>query len=303
MTREDKPTILIVDDAPINIELLNAILGDIYEILFATNGEEALEIAISHCPDIILLDVMMPGIDGYETCKRLKADSNTKVIPVIFITAMGHENDEARGLAIGAIDYITKPISAPIVRARVRNHLELKQYRDYLEKLSNLDGLTGIANRRKFDEYLHQEWHRAIRSHNPISLILIDIDYFKKFNDTYGHLTGDDCLKQVCKAFKGTLKRPTDLLARYGGEEFACVLPDTSADGSSNLAHKLRESIVNLKIPHEHSDIVPYVTISLGAATTVPSPHALFNILIEAADQMLYQAKKSGRNKFVQRVF
>jgi PleD family two-component response regulator len=171
-------TVLVVDDEIANIELLNEILGSKYEVLFASYGQEAIDIAQLQKPDLILLDIVMPEMDGYEVCMRLKADTRTKNIPIIFITAMGQDEDEARGLKIGAIDYITKPIRPLIVQARVRNHLELKSYRDFLENLSGTDGLTGIANRRRLDETIEREWRRCVRGHSSISLILMDVDLF-----------------------------------------------------------------------------------------------------------------------------
>ena len=224
-----RQTVLIVDDAPANIEVLSEALSDEYEVLFATSGQDALDVAAEQHPDLILLDVMMPEMDGYEVCTRLKGDTKTQTIPIIFVTAMDHEEEETKGLNVGAIDYLAKPIRPAIVRARVRNHLELKRYRDNLECLSSTDGLTGIANRRRFDEFLDREWLRARRCQTPLSLILMDIDLFKGYNDHYGHLAGDDCLRHLAREMTACLRRPTDLVARYGGEEFACLLPDTDA--------------------------------------------------------------------------
>jgi len=295
----DHQTILIVDDTPANIEILSAILGLEYGILFATSGLEALALIVGQTPDLILLDIMMPRMDGYEVCKRLKANPQTWNIPVIFITSLGEEEDEARGLEVGAIDYIAKPISAPIVKARVRNHLELKRYRDMLENLSAVDGLTGIANRRRLDERLTQEWLRGRRNQSPLSVCMVDIDYFKLFNDHYGHAAGDDCLRRVALALASALRRPVDFVARYGGEEFVCVLPDTDADGAALLADKLRDSVAALGIPHAASSVAGHVTISGGVATVVPVGDSSPAQLLEAADRLLYQAKKAGRNRIV----
>lgn len=295
----EKPVILIVDDTPSNIEILSEILGDEQEILFATNGSDALEIAIHEMPGLILLDIIMPDMDGYEVCSRLKSDPRTRSIPVIFITSMTQEEDEAKGLEIGAIDYITKPINPPIVRARVRNHLELKQYRDLLEHQSSIDGLTGIANRRRFDEFLDQEWRRAIRNKTSLSLIMMDIDYFKLFNDNYGHLVGDDCLKQVAQTLTEAIYRSSDLVARFGGEEFMCVLPDTDIVGAVNIAKRFRESVETLDIRHDYSPTTDHITISLGVATTSPSRQLPPTSLIDDADKQLYKAKRTGRNRVV----
>lgn len=295
-----KCKILIVDDTPATVEILNEILGDEHEILCATRGEDALDVASSERPDLVLLDIIMPGMNGYEVCRRLKSDDTLKNIPVIFITAMGEEEDEAKGLEVGAIDYITKPVNKAIVRARIRNHLDLKLYRDYLEEISVLDGLTGIPNRRRFDDCLEQEWRRSIRSGRPVSLILMDIDHFKRFNDHYGHLAGDDCLKKVAYAINHIPKRATDLVARYGGEEFACVLPETGATGARTVGDQLLESVRSLQIPHIKSDVSPVVTLSLGVATHTPSAGSKRENVIAAADEMLYKAKSDGRNRMVQ---
>lgn len=289
-------TILIVDDTPGNIEILASVLKD-YELLVATSGEEALELAAAANPDLILLDVVMPDIDGFELCRRLKADDNTRKIPIIFVTAMNQEVDEALGLDIGAIDYITKPISAPIVKARVRNHLELKRSRDILERQSMIDGLTGVANRRRFDEFLEQEWRRAMRNRLPISLILLDVDFFKRYNDKYGHLAGDDCLRKVARVIAQMLYHPADLVVRYGGEEFACILPETDTSGAVEVAQRLKDGVETLQIPHGRSTVAGYVTISLGVATAIPHPDTPPTLLIEAADRLLYEAKHAGRNR------
>lgn len=290
--------ILIVDDVPINIRILIEILKiPDYEIFAATSGKAALELAVAENPDLILLDIMMPHIDGYEVCKKLKSNSDTKHIPIIFVTAMGEEDDETRGLELGAVDYITKPVNPPIVKARVKNHLELKRNRDILEALSVTDGLTGIANRRRFDEFLNYEWVRAKRAESCISLIMMDIDFFKLFNDNYGHLEGDNCLKQVAEALKKTVKRATDLVARYGGEEFSCILPLTGEKGALRLAHEMQNSVGGLRISHNYSSAAPYITLSMGVAVTIPDLNLPPETLTKAADQALFEAKKCGRNQ------
>jgi diguanylate cyclase (GGDEF)-like protein len=293
----DKNTILIVDDVPANIRILGESLKGNYKIRLATTGKKALEIAgSSNPPDLILLDIIMPAMDGYEVCQELKADSSTEDIPVIFITSMSQEEDETKGLALGAVDYITKPFSLPIVKARVKTHLELKHHRDTLVSLSTLDGLTGIPNRRRFDEFLKIEWLRALRESNPISLIMIDIDHFKYYNDNYGHIIGDDCLKQVAICLAESSHRPADFAARYGGEEFGVILPLTDVQGAVTVAQSLIKQIEELKIPHGSSPVSSRVTISLGVATVLPHRDLSPTILIEGADKCLYQAKEAGRN-------
>lgn len=291
--------ILIVDDTSLNNKIMRDILIDKYEVLVATSGEEALSIAISEKVDLILLDVIMPGMDGYETCRKLKDDPKTRNIPVIFVSAANNERDEIKGLEIGAIDYIIKPSSPAIINARVKNHLELKKYRDILEQLSLIDGLTGIANRRHFDETLEKEWRLALANDNMISLILLDIDFFKKFNDHYGHLVGDDCLRKVVKVLIEALKRDGDFLARYGGEEFAVILPSTSMEKAWNISERLRTNVESLKIAHQESKVSEYVTVSIGVATIKANGNMAPDRLIEKADYALYQAKHEGRNRVV----
>ena len=290
-------TILVVDDLPSNIEVLSHAIGDEHEILFATGGQEALNIATAEMPDLILLDVIMPGMDGYEVCARLKSDPRTREIPVIFVTAMDQDDDEARGLSIGAIDYLTKPIRPAIVRARVRNHLQLKSYRDFLEYLSLTDGLTGVPNRRRFDVYLESEWRRARRNGAPISLVILDIDLFKAYNDGYGHPAGDECLRRVAGALVGCVRRPADLVARYGGEEFACLLPDTELDGAVSVAEQIRKNIDELNIPHAHSSVSGRITVSMGVASRVPEGAETPADLVRRADECMYEAKRGGRNQ------
>ena len=294
---EPRQRILMVDDIAANIKILSAILKHEHDILVATNGRDALEIALVEQPDVILLDVMMPDMDGYEVCTRLKADVRTRDIPVIFISAMNEVEDEARGLEAGGLDYITKPINPAIVKARVRIHLELKRQRDLLQRISMIDGLTGIANRRRFDEALEREWRRCHRSGSYLSLILVDVDFFKNFNDHYGHLAGDECLKKVAVAMADQIRRGADLVARFGGEEFACLLPDTGAEAAHAMAVRLREAVSGLGIAHLQSAAADHVTISLGVATMVPDGEDLAARLIEQADRGLYYAKQNGRNQ------
>jgi diguanylate cyclase (GGDEF)-like protein len=297
MNNQITPTILIVDDLPSNIEILAGLLGEEYEILFATSGEEALEIAHRQIPDLILLDVVMPEMDGYTVCARLKEDEVTRDIPVIFVTGKDQDEDESKGLIAGGIDYITKPIRPAIVTARIRNHLELKRSRDSLKILAAIDGLTGIANRRRFDEVLAKEWLRAKRNQSPLSLLLMDIDFFKAFNDHYGHLAGDDCLRRLAPGLLKATRRPADLVARYGGEEFALLMPDTDADGCIYIANLVQENLKLINIPHAFSNAADHVTLSIGAATMIPKDEQTPFDLIKSADELLYLAKHNGRNQ------
>jgi diguanylate cyclase (GGDEF)-like protein len=294
---QDETVVLIVDDVPTNIQILADILKQDYRVLFATSGEQALSIAATREPDLILLDVMMPGIDGFMVCTRLKKDPLLRDTPVIFVTAMGEVEDETRGFEVGAVDYITKPVSPPVVRARVRNHLELKHQRDLLRRIALVDGLTGIANRRQFDESLDREWRRTQRQDAPLSLIMADIDYFKGYNDHYGHGDGDTALRAVAQTLKAQMLRPTDVAARYGGEEFVCILPETPLAGAEGVAERIRYAVEALAILHAASPDGPYLTLSLGVATAVEPTSASREALLALADQALYEAKKAGRNR------
>lgn len=294
----EKSAILIVDDISSNIQVLaNALQAD-YRIKVATNGQRALEVCRSESPpDLILLDIMMPDMDGYEVCRELKSDAETSSIPIIFVTALSEVSDEEKGLNLGAVDYITKPFHLPIVKVRVRNHLNLKLKTDLLEEMSHIDGLTHIANRRNFDEVMEKESRRIARIPQPISLIMLDIDFFKAFNDNYGHGLGDECLVQVAKAMREVIKRPTDLLARYGGEEFAVILPETPLDGAIKVAEELRAAVEALDFPHAYSAVADHVTISLGVACNELDQKVQVENILKQADQALYKAKKLGRNQ------
>ncbi|PTQ91113.1 diguanylate cyclase domain-containing protein [Agitococcus lubricus] len=291
-----RATILVVDDTPANIEVMHAMLAPDYEVLFATNGHEALELAAKTRPDLILLDIIMPEMNGHEVCQRLKSDVVTKDIPIVFVTAMAATDSEEKGLRLGAIDYIVKPFSPAVVKARIANHLELKRYRDLLADLVWIDGLTGARNRRYFDECLPREFRRAMRAHLPLSLMMIDVDYFKQYNDQYGHLAGDDCLKAIVNTLTQLLRRPADVVFRYGGEEFVCLLPDTDANGAAMMAEQVLNRCRKLAVEHKLS---PYgiVTLSIGLTTLMPQPEQHVSDLVEIADQALYRAKEEGRNR------
>ncbi|MBF0146727.1 MAG: diguanylate cyclase [Magnetococcales bacterium] len=296
----EKAKLLIVDDEKINLDILIGLLGDEYRTVVAKDGEQALHrLEALPLPDLVLLDVIMPGMDGFEVCRRMKENLLTRNIPVIFVTSRTGEMDEAVGFDAGAVDYIVKPYHPAIVRARVRTHVDLKRRGDMLERLSNLDPLTGIANRRRLDEFLNFEWSRSIRTGHPLSMILIDVDHFKRFNDTYGHGQGDRCLIQVARALSRPIQRAMDLVARYGGEEFACILPETGAEGAMAVAERMRVAVSDLGIPHVASTVAPRVTISLGVASVTPNKNDLAQFLMEKADDALYLAKNRGRNQVV----
>jgi len=294
--------ILVVDDSPDNLQVLAAVLKQDFKVKVAINGERALALATApEPPDLILLDVMMPGMDGYEVCTRLKQNPATARIPVLFVSSRDDEEDEAHGLSLGAIDYIVKPIRPSIVQARVRNHIELKRSRDLLERLTLQDHLTGIGNRRRFDDALDLEWQRAARAQAPLSLIAIDIDHFKAYNDHYGHPGGDQCLVQVARTLAASAARPGDLVARCGGEEFACLLPATDSAGALRLAGQMCSAIADLGLEHAQSPTHCHVTISLGVGTLTPQAHEPAQSLVDMADAALYAAKSTGRNRAIAR--
>ncbi len=294
-----KARVLVVDDQPANIQILAEALKAQYDVRIANNGMKALQIAQeNHKPDLILLDVMMPGLDGFEVCRLLKADGTTRHIPVIFVTAKSNANDEEHGLKIGAVDYISKPFSIPVVRARVRNHIQLKQRADLLEELASIDPLTHLPNRRLFENTLKEEWKRAQRDGSALSILMVDIDYFKNYNDHYGHGAGDLCLQQVAETMQSGQVRPGDMVARIGGEEFIVILPNTDIEGAKIAGERLRRSVEALAIPHIHSMAAAMVSISVGCATGMPSHNDCdASQLIHAADSQLYKAKQQGRNR------
>jgi diguanylate cyclase (GGDEF)-like protein len=295
----ERATILLVDDEAMNIEVLAALLAAEYDVVFATDGPRALALAETMLPDLILLDVMMPGMSGYEVCTRLKGNTKTAEIPVIFATILGDRDAETRGLELGAVDYVTKPINPPTVRVRVRNHVELKRGRDELRRLATTDTLTSLANRRCFDDRLRAECERQYRSHSLLSLVFIDVDHFKAFNDTYGHPAGDACLRQIGAVLAASMRRSTDLAARYGGEEFTCILPVTDRTGALDVAERIAAEIARLGLPHTGSPVSPHVTASQGVITAPALEKVTAAQLVRAADQCLYRAKGEGRNRIV----
>ena len=297
-----KAKILIVDDDPLNRLVLEKTLANDHDIFLAESGEKALALIKSTEVDLIILDIVMPGLSGYEVLIQLKENPATHTIPVIFISANTSHDDEAKGFELGAMDYIAKPFSITIVRARVRNQLLIKQKTDLLERLASIDGLTEIPNRRYLDENLSREWRRSRRAGTPLSVLLMDIDHFKLYNDCYGHRAGDDCLKRVAHALVSTCQRGGDFVARYGGEEFAAVLPDINEKEALLFANKLRNAINALNIPHKASLNADHITISIGIATTEFGQVYAAHTLLEEADLGLYEAKGTGRNKIVARV-
>ena len=293
----NRPTVLVVDDTPDDLSLISNLLKDYYKVKVANNGKKALTIVAAHPPDLILMDVMMPGMDGLEVCRQLKKNPLIANIPVIFVTAKNEEYDEEYGLNLGAVDYIVKPFSIPITMARIRNHIQLKQQADLLESLSLMDALTHLPNRRHLDGTLDMEWKRAAREKAPLSMLMADIDRFKQYNDEYGHAAGDASLQSVAASLRSGVSRPGDLVARYGGEEFVVVLPDTHIEAAEHIATRLCKDIRKLKLPHPNSGVEPFITVSIGCATVIPSKGNSPTALFDEADKMLYKAKNSGRNR------
>jgi len=289
--------VLIVDDQPANVHVLADALGSDFELLVAGSAARALELAPS--ADLILLDVLMPELDGLEVCRRLKANEVTRRIPVIFVSALEQTEDQTQGFEAGAVDYIVKPINPAIVRARVRTHLELKAARDLLERLATHDALTGIANRRRFDEALAEEWRRSMRTSHFLTLALADIDHFKAFNDRHGHVGGDTCLRMVAGALQRLSRRPGELVARYGGEEFAFLLPDVDLDGARLFVSRVLGAVAATSV--EGLAGSGTVGVSVGAVTVIPSPLNSLDDALRVADEGLYRAKKTGRHRGVVR--
>ena len=294
-----KPTILVVDDMTTTLLLLHDLLKDTYEVKIAKSGTKALEIL--NAPndiDLILLDVEMPDINGYDVCKRIKNNETIKNIPIIFITGRTSQEDEEYGLNLGAIDYITKPFNKAIVKLRIKNYLNLKIKNDMLEKLSMYDGLTNIRNRRYFDETFEKTFSEIKRDKKSLAVLMIDIDFFKPYNDNYGHGQGDETLRKVAKALEKTIKRASDFVARYGGEEFVILLKDINKDGVEAVANNLLNAVRELKITHEFSKIENYVTVSIGASFYNSNSDVTKLELLLKADETLYNVKNSGRNNF-----
>lgn len=294
-----KPTILVVDDMTTTLLLIHDLLKDTYEVKIAKSGTKALEILESpNDIDLILLDIEMPDINGYDVCKRIKNNETIKNIPIIFITGRTSQEDEEYGLNLGAIDYITKPFNKAIVKLRIKNYLNLKIKNDMLEKLSMYDGLTNIRNRRFFDETFEKTFSEIKRDKKSLAVLMIDIDFFKPYNDNYGHGQGDETLRKVAKALEKTIKRPSDFVARYGGEEFVILLKDINKDGVEAVANNLLNAVRELKITHEFSKIENYVTISIGASFYNSNSDVTKLELLLKADETLYNVKNSGRNNF-----
>ena len=294
---------MIIDDETLNIIVLTDILSKDYKISVVSDSRNALKSVERNKPDVILLDIIMPEKDGYDVITELKnsEDADVRETPVIFITGINDSIAEEKGLVLGAVDYITKPFSSHIVKLRIRNQIKMLEQLREIERLSMHDQLTGLPNRRFFESRLNAEWGRAHREDSPISLLLIDVDKFKGYNDAYGHQQGDLALKAVAKVFADTLKRSTDLAARWGGEEFIVLLPNTDGNGAAEIAEQVRANMEKIEIPllvnDENADIgAKHATVSVGVYTCVSGASITLNDFISKADTMLYKAKGEGRN-------
>jgi diguanylate cyclase (GGDEF)-like protein len=306
---------LVIEDTVTSATLICHLLDKMgLEPIHARDGQSGIEAFKQERPDLILLDIIMPGLDGFEVARRIRQlERDGEWTPIIFLSARASDDDLARGIGVGGDDYLVKPVSEIVLRAKVRAMQRIAQMRysllvltrkldeanRELTRLSAVDGLTGIANRRSFDEALQREWRRAARKGSPVSLLIADVDYFKDFNDGYGHQRGDDCLKKVAHVIAGRLRRPTDLAARYGGEEFVVVLPETDESGAVEVAEGMRRAVEAESIRHDFSAVAPFLTISIGVASMIPERNDEdgFRDLLAQADTALYRAKRAGRNR------
>jgi diguanylate cyclase (GGDEF)-like protein len=291
-------TILITDDGKANLEILSSILSPMYNILISRNGARALELAREFQPDLILLDVLMPEMSGFEVITKLKECETTAQIPVIFITGLTGAEDEEKGFFLGAVDYITKPFNKSIVKARVNTHIKIVDQIRTIERIGLIDPLTKLSNRRGFDRLFNIEWLKAIKNANPISFMIIDADKFKNYNDTYGHPQGDVLLQSVGKILKQASEQNSDYAARWGGEEFVIMLPNTDMEGGRIVAEKVRKEIEAAIILTEEGKETR-ITASIGVNSVIPDEDSTIADFVNKADQALYKAKETGRNRVV----
>lgn len=306
---------LVIEDTVTSATLICQMLGKMgLDTVRARDGRSGIEAFERERPDLVLLDVIMPDLDGFQVARRLRAiERGVDWTPIIFLSARASDDDLAQGIDAGGDDYLVKPVSEKVLGAKVAAMRRIVRMREVLLRTTHkldeanrelarrnaIDGLTGIANRGRFDEVLDHEWRRASRSGLPISLLFIDVDEFKAFNDGHGHLPGDECLKDLAGLLEQSLRRPSDLVARYGGEEFAAIMPDTDRHGAFEVAERLREAVSGLRLPHACSEVASHVTMSLGVATLVPTPGQQPDHLVAAADAALYAAKHAGRNRAI----
>ena len=295
---EIRSSILIVDDEVTNINMLVHMLWEDYTLYVAKDGPAAIEMAKIHNPNLILLDIIMPGMNGYQVLEELRNSDNTKNIPIIFITGLSSSEDEEKGLSMEVADYISKPFAPSIVKLRIQNQMKLINYLQIIERMSMTDALTGLHNRRSFNERLRQEWGRAIREGASLGLIMLDVDNFKDYNDTYGHQQGDIVLQSVARVFFDVLKRSTDFVARWGGEEFIVLLPGSDIEAATLIAESIRVAVENADVNMKDGSVTR-VTVSAGVNELAPSRDSIIDKFISDADKAMYIAKGQGRNRVV----
>jgi two-component system chemotaxis family response regulator WspR len=318
--------VLLVDDQAMVAEGIRRMLADEQDIEFhyCSDPKQAVKQAVAVKATVILQDLVMPDVNGMTLVRFYRNNPTTRDVPVIVLSSKDDPTIKSDAFANGATDYLVKlPEKIELlarIRAHAKSYLALKERDDAfrtmekmqeqlsainnelahsnreLKRLSSMDGLTALANRRQFDETLEREWQRAVRTELPLSLLFADIDFFKRYNDSYGHQAGDDCLKKVSDSLQKTVHRPADLVSRYGGEEFVMILPDTTSEGALAVAEKVLKNISSLEIPHKNSDTADHVTLSIGVATLCSQEGSSADELVEAADKMLYKAKEDGRN-------
>ena len=316
--------VLLVDDQLIVGEAIRRLLlnDPTVEFHYCANPNEAVAVAKAIRPTVILQDLVMPSVNGLDLVRQYRADQATVGIPIIVLSSKGEPSVKSDAFQAGANDYLVKLPDQIELIARIRyhsmayvNHLQrdeayralhesqrqLMETNRELERLTNVDGLTGLSNRRYFNEYMDAEWKRAVRSKQPLSILMIDVDHFKLYNDTYGHIAGDDVLRKVADCLKQSCRRSTDLAARYGGEEFAIILPETPFENIQHLGDKVCHAVEALSLLHSGSSAAKCVTVSLGGATASPQQGGAFSPLVDAADKALYEAKRAGRNRAVTR--
>ncbi|MBC3880231.1 diguanylate cyclase [Undibacterium sp. LX40W] len=297
-TRTSRPLILIVDDSPEVIKMLSQIVLGMADVVFALDGKSGIEFANKQQPTLVLLDVNMPGQNGYEVCKNLKSNVITKDIPIIFVTGETSMDAEVRALEAGAVDFISKPLNPPVVAARVGTHLTLRQNAISLELLVNQDPLTCVYNRRYFDHQLEKEYGRHLRQKLPLSVVIMDIDHFKDYNDKYGHLEGDKCLINVVSAIDAVTRRPGEIFARYGGEEFIAILPYVADTDLKKYCQQVCSVVRGLEFGSDNLINRERVTISVGACSGIPTKDVGAIEFTRQADRALYEAKTEGRDRF-----
>jgi diguanylate cyclase (GGDEF)-like protein len=293
---------MIVDDENINLAILSQILSPEFDLVTAMNGQDALKRAEKNQPDLILLDIVMPDMSGFDVLRKLKSSGATKDIPVIIITGRNNADDEEKAFLLGAVDYMTKPFNNTIVMARVKTRLQMVRQTRTIDRMSMEDALTGLPNRHSFDNHMEMEWKRAIREKKPLSLLIVDIDRFKAYNDAYGNIQGDELLKAVATVFPKSVRRPADLSARINGEEFAVILPDTAWESALLIAENIRKTIKATILPTVDGKTHTFVTVSIGLVTKTPRVNDTISDFFNLADGSMYEAKRAGRDRIIGKV-